>query len=593
MKRMRVQKVIAGSLSLLLLNPSVWAVKHIKPDAYPKAKHDMIGHSMRQTTPRPGQPGRAAIIGGTTGIKNVAVIIVQFPAGNSSLISGQRTIQSLANIDSYFTSMHNYYDEVSNGNLDLQFRFFGTNSSTNNGDAAAVTAGSYTMPQPMEYYGCGDEGIGCGATLTASGFTVRADGDYLIRDALAAAQADTGGPDSTNGGGTFHAVLILHAGNGNETTLSTPGDIWSIFYSDDAPIIGPGGGVFTEGAVFPETESSGITSPLGVIAHEFGHQLGLPDIYNTTVAGGASVAGDWDLMDSGPYLGNGANPAHLAPWHKYTLGWSTPTAVSNPGAVTLGYVEDQNAMLKLNTPNGEAGEYFLVEYRSRTSGALYDRNLPGDGLLIWHLDEDIMRSRGIDANSAVANTVNSGSPHYGMSLVTSDGATISNANQGTAGNAFGNGSIFITPKSDNFAGDPSGVSIVNISGIGTATVSMDVAALDVSANQKFSKVANFPNPAGKGYAHPNGPSRTTLQFQITRPAQDYSINIYTLSGDLVRKIGKDDITLNIDRSADLKWVYEYEWDLTNQDGKHVAPGVYLYLMRADGESKSGKAVIIR
>ena len=126
---------------------------------------------------------------------------------------------------------------------------------------------------------------------------------------------------------------------------------------------------------------------------------------------------------------------------------------------------------------------------------------------------------------------------------------------------------------------------------------MDVSALSVSAHQSISKVINYPNPAGKGYAHPSGEGHTTIQFQLTRPAQDYGINIYTLSADLVKKIGKDDIQLQVGtttgRSADYKWVYEYVWDLTNGDGRHVAPGVYLYMIRADGESKSGKAVIIR
>src|SRR5205814_336495 len=144
-------------------------------------------------------------------------------------------------------------------------------------------------------------------------------------------------------------------------------------------------------------------------------------------------------------------------------------------------------------------------------------------------------------------------------------------------------------QSNNFAGQPSGVTLINIAGVGTAQATVDYASLAVSAGQSISKAVNFPNPAGTGYSHPSGTGHSTIQFQLTRPAQDYSINIYTLSADLVRKVGKDAITVNITRSADLKWVYEYVWDLTNGDGAHVAPGVYLYLIRADGESKSGKA----
>ena len=84
-----------------------------------------------------------------------------------------------------------------------------------------------------------------------------------------------------------------------------------------------------------------------------------------------------------------------------------------------------------------------------------------------------------------------------------------------------------------------------------------------------------------------------VPYMSFRCGIDYEINIYTLSGDIVRKIPKTDIQLSVDRSADRKWVYEYIWDLKNGDGTDIAPGVYLYLVRADGEKKSSKAVIIR
>ena len=193
---------------------------------------------------------------------------------------------------------------------------------------------------------------------------------------------------------------------------------------------------------------------------------------------------------------------------------------------------------------------------------------------------------------ASSNTVNSGNPHYGVSIIPADGIAIS-SNQGDGGNVYTNSSIFTTPASNNFAGQPSGVSLVNITGVGSATAAFAVANLAVSAGQTILKVINYPNPAGKGYNSYPSPNHTTLQFQLSRPANDYQINIYTLSGDLVRKISKDAITLNINRSSDQKWVYEFDWDLTNGDGAMVAPGVYLYLVRADGQSQTAKAVIIR
>jgi immune inhibitor A len=64
---------------------------------------------------------------------------------------------------------------------------------------------------------------------------------------------------------------------------------------------------------------------LGVFAHEYGHDLGLPDEYDTTGAGESSVA-YWSLMSDGSWLGTGKNaigdlPDDLSAWDKLQLGW--------------------------------------------------------------------------------------------------------------------------------------------------------------------------------------------------------------------------------------------------------------------------------
>ena len=584
---------------------------HIVPGAYPHAFQDMMHHPSAAQVHAAGGNLRTALTSGSTGIKNVAVIVVQFqppPAGEASIISGNYLISSMANIQTYFTQMQKYYTEVSYGQILLNFYFFNSNNTNPTGDLMTLSA-PYTLNHTMEYYGCGDEGEGgvppC-SNVSPAPPTTGANGNYLARDAIVAARVNHSGLISTDNNGTFDGVIIIHAGNGNETTQGTPGDIWSIFYSQDPDIIGGQSPYmaqavaagFDEADVDPETETSGISAPLGVMCHEFGHMLGLPDLYNTTAIGGSSVVGMWELMDAGPYDGppnqGGTNPAHMCAWDKMTLGWLAPTIASTSQPVNLSYVETNASALKIPVQNGLPEEYFLVEYRSPTSGAQYDQNIPGEGLLVWHIDDAITSSRGINATTpGIQNTVNSGIPHYGVSIVTADGVTISSQNQGDAGNPFANGQNFIIPFSDTFSGQPSGVSIVNITGVGTPSVTSQVANFVVTASQSISKVVNFPNPAGKGYAHPNGEGHTTIQAQITRPASSFGINIYTLSGDLVRKVGLNEVTLNLNRSSDAKWVYEYVWDLKNGDGAMVSPGVYLYLVRADGVSQSGKMVVIR
>lgn len=63
---------------------------------------------------------------------------------------------------------------------------------------------------------------------------------------------------------------------------------------------------------------------LGVYAHEYGHDLGLPDHYDTQ--GGENSTGFWTLMSSGSWLGTGKNeigdlPGDMTAWDKLQLGW--------------------------------------------------------------------------------------------------------------------------------------------------------------------------------------------------------------------------------------------------------------------------------
>ncbi|MEV6652307.1 immune inhibitor A domain-containing protein [Streptomyces sp. NPDC051219] len=64
---------------------------------------------------------------------------------------------------------------------------------------------------------------------------------------------------------------------------------------------------------------------LGVFAHEYGHDLGLPDLYDTT-GGAENSVGFWSLMSAGSWLGTGKDsigdlPGDMTAWDKLQLGW--------------------------------------------------------------------------------------------------------------------------------------------------------------------------------------------------------------------------------------------------------------------------------
>ncbi|WP_240770200.1 immune inhibitor A domain-containing protein [Nocardioides sp. GY 10127] len=147
----------------------------------------------------------------------------------------------------------------------------------------------------------------------------------------------------------FQAV---HAGEGEEAGAD-PDAIWSHRWyvnATDVGTTGPtvdgtpnllGGTEIGDSGVYigdytVEPENGG----LGVFAHEYGHDLGLPDYYDT--AGGDNSTGFWTLMSSGSWLGHGGadegigtTPGLMGPQEKYFLGWLDHTEVSPGESVTV------------------------------------------------------------------------------------------------------------------------------------------------------------------------------------------------------------------------------------------------------------------
>ena len=131
---------------------------------------------------------------------------------------------------------------------------------------------------------------------------------------------------------TFQSV---HPGEGNEAGGGALGDcaIWShswFVYPDATGTVGPAinkdGGIqignsdYWVGKYTIQPENGGV----GVFTHEFGHDLGLPDLYDTT--GGENGTGFWTLMSSGSWMDDGLDTignksSHMGAWEKFQLGW--------------------------------------------------------------------------------------------------------------------------------------------------------------------------------------------------------------------------------------------------------------------------------
>jgi len=127
-----------------------------------------------------------------------------------------------------------------------------------------------------------------------------------------------------------------------------------------------------------------------VICHEYGHILGLPDLYDTAYlrmkdagpADDSAGIGGWGLMGWGGTGWDGHDgPNSLCAWSRARLGWANAEAVSQPRQdISLTPVGQGVTVVQIPAGNADS---FVLEYRTREA-CYYDRAIPGEGLLVWH-----------------------------------------------------------------------------------------------------------------------------------------------------------------------------------------------------------------
>ncbi|MFJ7204378.1 immune inhibitor A domain-containing protein [Streptomyces sp. NPDC098789] len=134
--------------------------------------------------------------------------------------------------------------------------------------------------------------------------------------------------------GYLDHLVIVHAGKDQTWGGGAQGKdaVWAhrwFAYYDQAGTAGPAGNkaggtpVGDTGIWAGDYLTGGENSGVGLFAHEFGHDLGLPDLYSSD---GDNSVNFWSLMSSASYLGKGrgttgAFPGDLDAWSKLQLGW--------------------------------------------------------------------------------------------------------------------------------------------------------------------------------------------------------------------------------------------------------------------------------
>ncbi len=262
--------------------------------------------------------------------------------------------------------------------------------------------------------------------------------------------------------------------------------------------------------------SPGHAATIGPFAHELGHDLAWPDLYD--IDDDTAGIGNWGVMGAGLWNKSatgsaGSSPAHPDAWSKWYQQWLVPTPVTaaSPNQAIAQVESNPAAFLLRENPGGVdwtflehsgSGEYLLVENRQQVG---FDVGLPSCGLLVWHVDESV----------TFTNSANADQGHRLVDLKQADGMNhlgiTSGGNTGDDGDPFPGATVNRTlnagsnPNSHFYGSAPSGISIANISDCGsTMTADLDPTVPIAESPYRLyfpivaSGVVSSPPPSGPG-----------------------------------------------------------------------------------------------
>ena len=404
-----------------------------------------------------------------TGFRKIAVIRVSFQPDDSqgttgdgkfllaqnTVSCGNYTIDRSPHDKSYFESqlqaVDSYFRNVSNGHYGIDLD---SSQVFPDGEAA-----SYPLDHTMDYYHpYGETNEVYEQKLVE-----------LFRDALFTADSADAVPFTD-----YDLIVVFHAGIGQDFSLPfldpTPEDIPSTYV--DREMLGEPIFNVEHGIILPETQNHLLfdeaedifTDPAescdyqfgltGTFALMVGFAEGLPPLWDTET--GESGIGVFGLMDQGSNNGRGIIPSPPDAWTRIQAGWTIPSTVTPSSEVLLPARSTQDSIIKLQIDDDE---YFLIENRNNwfrdnvnidsvryaiydntddypdyvevlfdsidiefdengvvTSVSSYDLGLPASGLLIWHIDESVIRT------APDEYSINADTERKGIDLEEADGA---------------------------------------------------------------------------------------------------------------------------------------------------------------------------
>jgi M6 family metalloprotease-like protein len=266
--------------------------------------------------------------------------------------------------------------------------------------------GPYTVGKSLAYYGANN----------ASGRDAHP--VELVRDVLQLFTADKGAgypySDYDNNNDEFvDGIFVIHAGKGEEFG-GGPDTIWSHQLSlgafEEGFVTAPDGITkFNTYTIEPEYNRLPGDATIGVFCHEFGHVLGLPDLYDVNYE--TAGVGMWSLMSTGSWGSgqarqDGKDPAPFLAWERYFLGGEDWVTLEELGSSAQNVsIDDIEAAprkaykIYLNSP----GQFLILEGKKKVFDIVTPLPfVPADGILITQIHDGLITSK------RLSNTVATG-----------------------------------------------------------------------------------------------------------------------------------------------------------------------------------------
>ncbi len=288
-------------------------------------------------------------------------------------------------------SVHDYFHASSNGKLNV----------------ISTVIGPYVADSNLAYYG---------GSHTSGSYYYGA--RALLREGLLQANDDIDFSQYTNGeGNEVSCIYMIYAGYPQSANPNHPELIWPHqgYMYPSMTLDGVTIQKYSCSSEYPGTYNNPSPLVIGTICHEFSHALGQPDYYDTDyeLNGQAFHPGEWDIMASGNYNGNGMYPPLWHAMERNVRGYVDIEEANVDNDYTLEDLSVSGKALRLSYDNSLdwnlSKEYFILENR-RTTG--FDYYLPGNGMLIFKVDRN---PEGWSSNCANCNT-----SRLGFQLVTAD-----------------------------------------------------------------------------------------------------------------------------------------------------------------------------